>query len=123
MKEILCPLCGKSIGIRIPDGGHDSGGLGYITMYKSKYDKRKASNTWWDCKYKTGLLCKTCAKKAFPTGEYWVIYHTEYGKNGLCAGGDSGDPWKFKSKEAADKKANELKSKFGNKYIVDRREI
>ena len=123
MKDILCPLCGKTIGRRIPDGGHDSGGLGYVAMYRSKYDKRRASNTWWESKYKSGLLCKTCARQRFPAGEYWVVYHTEYGKHSACAGGDSGDPWKFMTREAAEAKAEALRSRFGDKYVVDRREI
>lgn len=123
MKTILCPLCGKEIGEKIPDGGHDSGGLGYVEMYRSKYDYRRASHAWWNGKYKCGLLCKTCARRTFPAGEYWVIVYTEWEKESLCAGGDSGDPWKFTTQEVAQKRADELGTKFGHTYMVERREI
>lgn len=123
MKEILCPLCQKYVGKCIPDGNHDSGGLGKVMMYKSKYDYRIASHVFWHEKNKCGVLCRKCAKAKFPSGEYWTVYHLSYGSWGRCGGGDSGDPWLYTMEEKAQARCDELSARFGPNYKIERHTI
>lgn len=116
--ELKCPICEKVIGKRVTDGWHDSGGLGMIQMCHSEYDYRKASHVWWHIRFKSGILCRKCAKEKFPDGSYYMVTFLDHGKEShTLIGGVDGNGM-YADRQIAEQHAKDMTKKIGIQYWV-----
>ena len=110
-KKILCPECGKELGVYILDRVVSSP-LGGIPCYHQKVDYRKAAHIGIG----KGGLCRTCAKKHFPQGVAYRVSINYVGKRmNLSSGGVNNSGW-YATKEEAQAKAVDMNKRSSDNF-------